>query len=79
MEGTISSIYADQVQAGTDLELTARNNHIIILKLRKEDKSAFPDIKSYDGKTVDVTGVVQTSSGRTEIRITSERQLSPAG
>ena len=77
VEGTVSGIYPDPMQAGVDLEVTAQDSHIIGF-IPEGSESAFADIKAYAGKTVDLTGVVQTSDGRAEIRITSERQLSPA-
>jgi DNA/RNA endonuclease YhcR with UshA esterase domain len=74
VEGT-ARIHEDAAQPGMDVELTGHDNGHLLGFVPQGSVTAFPDLKSYDGKTVDITGVVQTSDGQAEIRITSPRQL----
>ena len=42
----------------------------------KDKASAFPNVQSYDGKTVDVTGTVKSYKGAAEIALDSPSQIS---
>lgn len=43
--------------------------------IAKENAARFPDVGRYSGKTVDITGTVQTFRGRPEIVLTDPGQI----
>ena len=75
MEG-VAHVHPARRQAGTDIELAGPSgrSHLIGF-VATGDASKFPDLSIYDGKMLDITGVVQDDIGQAEIPITSPRQI----
>ena len=69
-----ANIQDDASRAGTDVDVTGPNGHMIAF-IPVGDKNQFPALDSFEGKTVDVTGVVDMESSGPEIRITTPNQL----
>jgi DNA/RNA endonuclease YhcR with UshA esterase domain len=74
----IATIHEDSARPGIDLVLTGRDNSRLTGFVPQESEAAMADLKNYDGKAVELTGVVQMTGGRPEIRITSPKQLAMA-
>ncbi len=50
-------------------------NHVFTVKIFKANQSLFPDIRDYDGKVVEVEGVVRMYRGKPEIELTQIPQI----
>ena len=64
---------------GVDVALGSGNNQsALIAYIDKGDLQKFPDLKTLNGKTVDVTGVIEMDQGQPLIRLKSPQQLTVA-
>jgi DNA/RNA endonuclease YhcR with UshA esterase domain len=50
-------------------------NHVFTVTIFKADQSQFPGVKDYEGKVVQVEGVVRAYRGKPEIRLTDRSQI----
>ena len=74
VEGT-ADVHDDSGRPGVDITLTGSDNSHMTAFVPTQAKNLFPDLGSYSGKTVDVTGVVAFNSGRPVIRVMRANQL----
>ena len=66
-------IYPDQERFGTDVELGRPNEfHGFIIM---GDEHMFPDLAAYEGRMVDISGVIQFFRSVPEFRMTEAHQL----
>ena len=77
VEGT-ASLRSDPQRPGFDLDLDGKESSAFGY-IEPQNKSQFPDLESMEGKRVAITGVVQFYLGRAEIRLTTAKQVNPAG
>jgi DNA/RNA endonuclease YhcR with UshA esterase domain len=69
-----ASIRKDPNRQGIDVDLDGEKSPFLGYIIRN-DEAQFPALHSYDGKIVDITGIIQFYQGRAEIKMTSARQL----
>ena len=69
----IASIRKDQ-RLGTDIDLDGEHSPFLGYIIAGNE-AQFPNLASYAGKLVDITGVVQFYLGRAEVKMTSASQL----
>jgi len=74
IEGT-ADIQSDSSNAGVNVKLTGSDNSHLTAIIPVGAKNLFPALDSYNGKTVDVTGVVDFESGGPTIRLTQPNQI----
>jgi DNA/RNA endonuclease YhcR with UshA esterase domain len=72
-----ANIRKDPNRLGTDVNLDGEKSPFLGY-VPPGNESQFPVLSSYEGKIVDITGVVQFYQGRAEIKITSANQIKPA-
>jgi hypothetical protein len=70
----IASIRPDPQRLGTDIDLDGEHSPFLGYILAGHD-TQFPNLASYAGKKVVITGVVQFYLGRAEVKMTSAKQL----
>jgi hypothetical protein len=69
-----ASIMPDSLRSGTDILL--RDKHgVLVGYIPAEDMAQFPKVKSFEGKLVDITGVIQFHLSQPEIKMMSTHQL----
>jgi len=73
----IASIRKDPQRLGTDIDLDGMHSPFLGYIIAGNE-AQFPNLASYAGKLVDITGVVQVYLGRAEVKMTSASQLKPA-
>jgi DNA/RNA endonuclease YhcR with UshA esterase domain len=71
----VASVHKDGARSGMDVALTGSDNSRMNAFIPIQAQDLFPGLESYDGKTVDVTGVVLFDQGRPEIRVVRPNQL----
>jgi hypothetical protein len=74
VEGT-ADVHDDSTRSGIDITLTGSDNSHLNAFIPTQDREQFPDLNSYNGKTVDVTGVVLFDGGKPEIRVLRPNQV----
>ena len=72
-----ATIRKDPNRAGTDVDLDGEKSPFLGYII-PGDEAQFPGLSSYNGKIVDITGVVQFYQGRAEIKISSSKQIKSA-
>jgi hypothetical protein len=77
VEGT-ASVRPDPQRLGIDVDLDGKDSSAFGF-IRPEDQAQFPDLNAVDGQRVEMAGVVEFYLGRAQIKLTSAKQLSPAG
>jgi hypothetical protein len=70
----IASIRKDPKRLGTDIDLDGEHSPFLGYIIAGNE-AQFPNLASYAGKLVDITGVVQFYLGRAEVKMTSASQL----
>jgi DNA/RNA endonuclease YhcR with UshA esterase domain len=70
----IASIRKDPQRLGIDIDLDGEHSPFLGYIIAGHD-AQFPNLASYAGKMVDITGVVQFYLGRAEVKMTSAKQL----
>ena len=70
----IASIRKDPQRLGTDIDLDGEHSPFLGYIIAG-DEAQFPNLASYAGKRVDITGVVQFYLARAEVKMTSASQL----
>jgi hypothetical protein len=70
----VASIRKDPQRLGTDIDLDGERSPFLGYIIAGHD-ARFPNLASYAGKRVDITGVVQFYLGRAEVKMTSAPQL----
>ena len=69
-----AEIHDDPLRPGMDIELANGANHFIGF-IPVEDEAQFPALRRYQGRLVDVTGVIQFYLGEPEIKMMNAHQL----
>ncbi|HWC63422.1 MAG TPA: hypothetical protein VG501_07355 [Rhizomicrobium sp.] len=77
VEGT-ASVRPDPQRLGIDVDLDGKDSSAFGF-IRTEDQAQFPDLNAIDGQRVEMAGVVEFYLGRAQIKLTSAKQLAPAG
>src|ERR1700678_1246461 len=70
----IASIRKDPQRLGTDIDLDGEHSPFLGYIIAGNE-AQFPNLTSYAGKLVNITGVVQFYLGRAEVKMTSASQL----
>ena len=70
----IASIRKDAQRLGTDIDLDGVHSPFLGYIIAGNE-AQFPNLASYAGRLVDITGVVQFYLGRAEVKMTSASQL----
>jgi hypothetical protein len=70
----IASIRKDAQRLGTDIDLDGEHSPFLGYIIAGNE-AQFPNLASYAGRLVDITGVVQFYLGRAEVKMTSTTQL----
>ena len=70
----IASIRKDPQRLGTDIDLDGEHSPFLGYIIAGNE-AQFPNLASYAGKLVDITGVVQFYLARAEVKMTSASQL----
>jgi hypothetical protein len=70
----IASIRKDPQRLGTDIDLDGEHGPFLGYIIAGNE-AQFPNLASYAGKLVDITGVVQFYLARAEVKMTSASQL----
>jgi hypothetical protein len=70
----IAGVRKDPQRLGIDIDLDGEHSQFFGYIISGHD-AEFPNLASYAGKMVDITGVVQFYLGRTEVKMTSATQL----
>jgi len=70
----IASIRKDPKRLGTDIDLDGEHSPFLGYIIAGNE-AQFPNLASYAGRRVDITGVVQFYLGRAEVKMTSATQL----
>jgi hypothetical protein len=73
----IATIHEDPQQPGKDVDLTGKNNNRIVGFIPAWFEHNFSALGSYNGRVVDITGIVKHDSGRAQILVMSPDQLVP--
>lgn len=69
-----TAIHGDDLRPGIDVDMGS-DNFTFLGFIPNENLPEFPMLGSYEGKTVDITGVIQWYRGHAEIKMTSKQQL----
>jgi hypothetical protein len=77
VEGT-ASVRSDPQRLGIDVDLDGKDSSAFGF-IRPEDQAQFPDLNTIEGQRVEIAGVMEFYLGRAQIRMTSAKQLTPAG
>jgi uncharacterized membrane protein YcgQ (UPF0703/DUF1980 family) len=74
IEGT-ADIQSDSSNSRINVKLTGSDNSHFTAFITERSKNRFPTLDTYNGKTVDVFGVVYFDSGRPTIELTQPNQI----
>lgn len=76
VEGTVSEVRAAASGRATFIELGGRYpDNVFTAVIFSGDASKFPDVRSFNGKIVDITGPVHLYRGKPEIILKSADQI----
>ena len=69
VEGAVSEVHHAASGSATFLDMCGHYpNNDFTAVIFKDDENKFPNVDSLDGKTIDVTGVVRSYKGKSEIK-----------
>ena len=74
VEGT-ANVHTDAGRSGVDVELVGTDNSHMTAFIPQQSVNVFPALDTFDGKHVNVTGVVVFNGGKVEIRLMRANQL----
>ena len=76
VEGVVVEVNTTDRSGLTFLDMGGRYpNNVFTAVILKEDASKFPDVKTLEGKTIDVTGTIKLYKGKTEVMLNDAGQI----
>jgi DNA/RNA endonuclease YhcR with UshA esterase domain len=76
VEGIVTEVNSTDRTGVTFLDMGGRYpNNTFTAVILKDDAAKFPDVKKFEGKTVDVTGTIKIYKGKTEVMLIDAGQI----